>query len=223
LLLLAGGYALLEVALWTTHTYQLVFGLLTVAYVIGAVILRQSSADELGISRRRVRHGWWALIAALTIAAMMVALSIRFGTLHAVSRDRAVFAGALLYLVWSLEQEFMLQGFIFLGIRRLAGKRWAVLGTAVLFALAHLPNPILMAATLLGGLFFTLLFARYRNLVVVGLVHAIFGLTLFVTAPDSLNRHMRVGRGYTEWNVGIAPARPPIPMGPPPASFVRGK
>src|SRR5271165_4719328 len=82
LLLLAGGYTLLELALWTTRTYQLVFGLLTVAYVIGAVIVRRSSADELGISGRRVRRGWWALVAALTLAAAMVLLSLRFGTMR---------------------------------------------------------------------------------------------------------------------------------------------
>ncbi len=218
-----GGYALLEVALWTSRPYQILFGLLTVAYIIGGVIVRQSSADELGISARRVRRGWWALIAALSIAAVMVVLSLRMGTLHSITRDPAVLTGALLYLVWSLEQEFMLQGFFFIGIKRLTGKGWAILGSAVLFALAHLPNPILMVATLLGGLFFTTLFARYRNLVMVGLVHAILGLTLFITAPDSLNRHMRVGRGYGEWNVGIAPAQPPIPMGPSRTSLLPGK
>jgi membrane protease YdiL (CAAX protease family) len=219
---LVGGFVLLEVSLWTSRPYRIAFGLLTLAYFVVGVILRRHSAEELGLSRRGIKRGWWALVVALAIAAAMMLVSWNLGMLHGIPRGKAVFAGVALYLIWSLEQEFMLQGFFFLGVRRLAGERWAIVGSALVFAVAHLPNPVLMAATLLGGAVFTAIFARCRNLVAVGVVHAIMGLTLASTAPDSVNHDMHVGRGYHEWNVGIAPARPPIPVGLPRASLVRG-
>jgi hypothetical protein len=38
-------------------------------------------------------------------------------------------------------------------------------------------------------------FARYRNLWTVGMVHALLELAIAFTAPDSINHHMRDGLG----------------------------
>ena len=67
---------------------------------------------------------------------------------------------------------------------------------ATLFSAAHLPSPILTTFTLVGGLFFCEMFRRYRSIYPIGIVHAVLGLTIAVTMPDSLLHNMRVGIGY---------------------------
>lgn len=216
------GFLLLEGALWTPRPFQTALGFVTLAYVVLSVVRRRHSAEEVGFSRRSLLRGWWTLPAALSLSGFMILVAWWAGTLHVVTHGRAMVAGSVLYLVWALEQEFMLQGFFYLGLKRLAGERWAIVSAAFLFAFAHLPNPVLTVATLLGGLFFTAIFAQYRNLLVVAFLHAILGITLAMTAPDSVNHHMRVGLGYLRYHVGIVPERPPIPVEPRRASLVGG-
>ena len=56
--------------------------------------------------------------------------------------------------------------------------------------------PVLMAITLPLGWCATQLYRRTRNLYVLGIVHAMFGLLLFLVVPDSISRHLRVGPGW---------------------------
>jgi membrane protease YdiL (CAAX protease family) len=103
------------------------------------------------------------------------------------------------YFVWAMIQQFILQSFFFTRCEELFGSSAAVWVTATLFAAAHLPSPILTTFTLVGGLFFCEMFRRYRSIYPIGIVHAVLGLTIAVTMPDSLLHHMRVGIGYLRY------------------------
>jgi membrane protease YdiL (CAAX protease family) len=81
-------------------------------------------------------------------------------------------------------------------LRLLPSPKLAALVTAVIFAVAHQPNPILVPVTLLWGLAACLLFLRYHNLYTLALAHAILGVTLTITVPGPVNHNMRVGLGY---------------------------
>jgi len=103
------------------------------------------------------------------------------------------------YFIWALVQEFILQSFFFTRCEELFGSSAAVWVAATLFALAHLPSPILTTFTLIGGLFFCEMFRRYRSIYPIGFVHAALGLTIALTMPDSILHHMRVGIGYLKY------------------------
>jgi membrane protease YdiL (CAAX protease family) len=103
------------------------------------------------------------------------------------------------YVVWALIQEFIVQSFFFTRCEELFGGEAAVWVVATLFASAHLPSPILTTFTLIAGLFFCEMFRRYRSIYPIGIVHAVLGLTIAVTVPDSLLHHMRVGIGYLRY------------------------
>jgi len=103
------------------------------------------------------------------------------------------------YVIWAMLQEFLLQSFFFNRCEELYGSQAAVWMTSTLFAAAHLPNPVLTAAALIGSLFFCEMFRRYRNIYALGIVHAMLGLTIALTMPDSLLHHMRVGIGYLRY------------------------
>jgi membrane protease YdiL (CAAX protease family) len=68
--------------------------------------------------------------------------------------------------------------------------------TAGLFAVAHLPNPVLTLITLVFGLASCFFFLHYRNLVPLAIAHAILGIAIAVTIPNAINHNMRVGIGY---------------------------
>src|SRR5271157_3344157 len=103
------------------------------------------------------------------------------------------------YLIWALIQEFILQSFFFNRFEELYGGSVAVWMASALFAAAHLPSPVLTTATLIGALFFCEMFRRYRSIYFLGIIHAMLGLTIFLTTPDSLLHHMRVGIGYLRY------------------------
>jgi membrane protease YdiL (CAAX protease family) len=98
-------------------------------------------------------------------------------------------------------QQFILQIYVLLRLLRLGMNRTpAVVLAAILFAAAHIPNPILIALTLIWGAISCLLFLRYRNLYTLALAHGILGMCLAVTVPNHINHHMRVGLGYLEYH-----------------------
>ena len=99
-------------------------------------------------------------------------------------------------MFWSLAQEFILQSVFFLRFEALIGPRRAVVATATLFAVAHLPSPLLTLLSMIGGILFCELFRRYRNLYPIGLIHGALGLTIAASFPDKWMHHMRVGVGY---------------------------
>jgi membrane protease YdiL (CAAX protease family) len=79
------------------------------------------------------------------------------------------------------------------------GPRSAAFAAAFLFALAHLPNPVLAPLTLVWGFASCLVFLRYRNLYPLAIAHAIFGITIAITIPSPIVRNMRVGLGYLRY------------------------
>jgi membrane protease YdiL (CAAX protease family) len=65
-----------------------------------------------------------------------------------------------------------------------------------MFGAAHIPNLILMIATLVAGFVFAEVFARHRNIWPLALAQAVGGFLLAAVAPDALIHHMRIGPGY---------------------------
>jgi hypothetical protein len=98
-------------------------------------------------------------------------------------------------------QQFLLQSYFLSRLMRmLPGKIAPIIFATSIFALAHLPNPILTPVTLVWGAISCILFLRYRNIYTLGLAHGIMGLCLAVTVPNSHLHHMRVGLGYLRYH-----------------------
>jgi membrane protease YdiL (CAAX protease family) len=77
----------------------------------------------------------------------------------------------------------------------------------LLFAIAHIPNPVLTVATFIWGFCCCLLFLRYRNVYTIGIAHGILGICFAITVPDRFHHHMRVGLGYLHYHQRLS-ARP---------------
>jgi membrane protease YdiL (CAAX protease family) len=99
--------------------------------------------------------------------------------------------------MWGLIQQYVLQGFI----NRRAQVLWgrgarSVLLVAFVFALLHLPNPLLSVATFIGGAIWAVVYQRAPNLPALALSHALMSLLLASSFPASAINSLRVGIRY---------------------------
>ena len=196
LLQVAAAFGLLEAALWSTGFMQVFWGLALLAFAGIALAATESNARDLGLLPAGTRRALWIIPTALAIGGSILFLGGMAGTLHRLGGHNGAWWRALLYALWSVVQQFLLQSFIFTRLEAVLERRTAVLASALLFAVAHLPNPALVPLTLLAGLVLTELFWRYRNIYVLGVAHAIMGLCIAAAFPDQLTHAMHVGIAY---------------------------
>lgn len=201
------GYSLIEAALWTAGDLRSAWSMAAVVWIIGLIVYRGQSLRELGLGWTGSLHSLWVIPAAALISGALLFGAHLAGTLHPYVVDRSFFAAALGYLFWALQQEFMLQSFFFNRLERALGSGKAVWAAAGLFALAHVPNPVLVPATLVGGLVFCNLFRRYRNIYALVVAQTILGICLAAAVPNTVHHHMRVGIGYLTFQGSGAPTR----------------
>jgi membrane protease YdiL (CAAX protease family) len=194
-------YLFVELALWAqTRGLRNRWALLAAIAVALSVLLDRLSRTRLGFRLPTARAA--SLIFGVSTAAVLLMVVLRKlagGEIPANPSWSPDLRSALGYLIWALLQEFILQSFFFTRFEDLYGASASVWITSSLFALAHLPSPILTIATLIGALFFCEMFRRYRSLYPLAMVHAVLGLTLAFVVPDSLLHHMRVGIGYLRY------------------------
>ena len=193
------GYGLLQAALWSEGEWRWVWAAAVVLWIVGVIAYHRSSLRELGLGGTGFVRSLWAVGVAAAAGAAMLFAGHLAGTLHPYPLHRRLWAVAAGYLFWTLQQQFMLQSFFFLRLEQWLGGRKAVWAAAGLFGLAHVPNPVLVPATLAAGLAFCELFLRYRNIYTLAIAQAILGMCLAAAVPDALHHHMHVGIGYLGW------------------------
>jgi len=194
LLEICAVFGLILAAVWTPlGRLNSLFVYTASACVLVFVARGRWDASQMGLTRPGSGTAQIILVGALLCAVVaVIGIPLRaVGPGHHVPWPQA--AG---YAVWSVVQEFILQSVFFVRFEALLGSRRAVFASAAVYALAHLPNPILTGLSLLGGIVFCELFRRWRNLYPIGLIHGALGLTIAASLPDKWMHHMRVGIGY---------------------------
>jgi len=131
-----------------------------------------------------VAYGLWARDSAARLASPHVWL---------------MFAG---YLVWCSFQQFLTQSYFHRRLMRvMKSPHLRALAIGLLFAGAHIPNPILMAATFAGGVVFAEIFTRHPNIWPLAFVQAVAGILIGALSPDWIIHGMRVGPGYLFFHI----------------------
>lgn len=193
----------IEGALWTHGRTQVYWFVTAFAALILCLVVSRPKIKDLGIGTDGLLRASLSIPVALLLSATILAASWMLGTLGGLHGDRPVSWHAILYTIWAFEQQFILNAFFYNRLEALLGNNsGAVLVTALLFSVVHLPNPVLVPATFLGGIFFVSIYRRWRNIYPLAIAHAMLGLTLAMTFPSPWIRHMRVGIGYFRFDLG---------------------
>jgi hypothetical protein len=198
---LAVGYLLIMATIWSANPTQRVLYWLAFAWIVATTWARREGWTALGMGSKGLLPSLWIVAVALILSAAAIFIAQRTHTLHRLHGPRSLPLHGSGYIVWSLMQQFILQSYFLLRLLRLLpGKVAPVIAAASIFALAHLPNPILTPITLVWGAISCILFLRYRNIYALGLAHGIMGLCVAITVPNALHHHMRVGLGYLRYH-----------------------
>lgn len=155
--------------------------LLAVAAItfVFALSLLFGAAPALPGSRLLVR-GWSVALLSIAIASS-VSLLLGDGITHF---DLPTSAEGARYLAWATAQQFLICVIVAGRIEILCrNRRAAILGAAVLFALLHAPNAMLMQLTFVGGLIWTWNWQRHRALPANIVAHALCGILLTLSLP----------------------------------------
>jgi membrane protease YdiL (CAAX protease family) len=194
---IAVAYGLILAVVWTPRPWQRLLWAAAAAAVVVILCISFEGAKAMGLRAANFGRSLWIAGAALALAGAAVLVAAKLGTMHLPEGPAAFVETYCAYAVWSGVQQFLLQGFFLLRLLRVISKAGAAaLTAAVLFAAAHLPNPVLAPITLLWGFAACLLFLRYRNLYPLMIAHAILGITIAMTIPGPVDHNMRVGLGY---------------------------
>jgi hypothetical protein len=198
------GYATIVGVIWTPEHLQRILSPIPLIVTMLVVLSRRPTRDDLGVGIRGLARSFWILPAAVALAALSVFATAKLGTLHPLYKaDAAHITG---YVLWTIYQQFLLQDYFLARLLRLvSSETTAVTLAGTLLALAHLPNLVLTAATLVWGIVSCTLFRRYRNLWALGLTQGLLGLCFAVCIPDALHHHLRVGLGYLRYGMPPAP------------------
>ncbi|HKA14582.1 MAG TPA: CPBP family intramembrane glutamic endopeptidase [Myxococcota bacterium] len=153
------------------------------ALALGAVYLAVSVARA---GRTLASYGITSanLGASATWSSCVVAVVLSAGVVVAAPTHRPVpldfWLLLAVYPVWGFAQQFLFQGLFHANLLRLGvPASWSIGATTLLFALAHHPGSRLMYLSAAGGLVFSVLFARFRNVVPVGIAHGLCGAIVY--------------------------------------------
>jgi hypothetical protein len=197
LLELALGYGLILLVLWTPRPWQRPLYVLATLVIAAIFCIGYTTAKSMGLRTENFFRSLWIVGIALLISAASIGLAINFQTLHPVHGPTAFLKRYWGYALWSFVQQLLLQDFFLRRLRLLLPSAGlAVLAAAAIFSIAHIPSPVLTLVTFFMGLAACLLFLRYRNLYPLAMAHAILGITIAITLPNSIIHNMRVGLGY---------------------------
>jgi membrane protease YdiL (CAAX protease family) len=189
-------FALLEAVLWTPRSLFHSFLIVSLVVSVTWFALRGHSREELGLVWPSRRGMAWILAVGCAMAAAIPAVARLIGQAIPANPDWPKFQNLWPYVIWAFAQQFLLLSFFYVRTEALVGTRSAMWASTILFTLAHLPNVPLTAMTLVGALFFTEMFRRYRSIYPLGIVHALLGIAIAYSFPNSLMHHMRVGLSF---------------------------
>ena len=164
-----------------------------------ALALMISSHRAYGESARDVGFRWDNFVAAVkllllpTVAAIVIVVLV---SRNLSPRDPGRWR-FLLVPLWALFQQYALQGYINRRAQIIFGTGWtSAIVVGLLFAVIHLPNPVLFALTLAGGTIWAFIYQRTPNLFALALSHAVVSVTVALLFPPEWINSLRVGFKY---------------------------
>jgi Type II CAAX prenyl endopeptidase Rce1-like len=193
-----GVYAGILLYIWQWQYSHPYLWIPLLAIVLLSQVLRHETPRAMGLTGSQFRHSM------TLVFPLLVAVVIAAGVYSFWAQDRLLvlfhprawlsFTG---YLAWCSFQQYLTQSYFHRRLMSVMRKpRLRSLAIAIMFGGAHIPNPILMVATFVGGFVFAEIFFRHPNIWPLAFLQAVAGFLMGVLSPPALIHNMRVGPGY---------------------------
>lgn len=151
--------------------------------------------DSLGLSIQafgRALERWW-------IVWLLLIPTVCWLGWYRLSIPGAVWHGVL-YFFWCILQQLAYQKMIFDRLREgLGPTRKARFLSGALFAVVHVPNPVLVPATFFWGTLSSYLFERTPSVLALGCAQFLLSSLLYLISPLVWNHGFRVGPDYFDF------------------------
>jgi membrane protease YdiL (CAAX protease family) len=139
-------------------------------------------------------------IAVAVASCILLAIGAALDTWHFPTFGQSLLVAPWM-IMWGTAQQYGLVCIIYQRLLEALQGPWAAtFGATFLFALFHLPNPLLVAVTLVAGAVSCTLYRRAPNVLVLGIAHAAISFVVASSLPASLTHRMHVGPGYFEFS-----------------------
>ncbi len=101
------------------------------------------------------------------------------------------------YLPNALWQQVLVNGYFLPRLEEgFQNEKKAILALGLLFGLVHIPNPVLMPITMVGGMASAYFFKRTKNIYVLIVAHSILAVSAMYFLPEAWHHHLMIGPGY---------------------------
>lgn len=191
-------YVCILLYIWRWHRPHPLVWIPILAFMIATHVLRRESLRELGLTFHAIRASARIILplaAVIYCAVILWALAAHRLTLPWPREAALKSAGT--YVVWCCFQQYLMQSYFY---RRLftvlRSPHLAAIAAALMFSGAHVPNLVLMLATLAGGFILSEVFGRHANIWPLAIGQAAGGMLIAAVFPASFIHQMRVGPGY---------------------------
>lgn len=191
-------YTCILLYIWRWHRPHPLAWIPILAFIILTHVLRHDTLRQMGLTASQLGASARVI---LPLAAVIYGATVAWAlSAHRLALPWPRGAGEArvgVYVIWCCFQQYLMQSYFY---RRLTvvirSPHWSAVVVALMFGGAHVPNLVLMVATVIGGFILSEVFARHPNIWPLALVQALGGLLIAAVFPASLIHQMRVGPGY---------------------------
>ncbi len=175
----------LQFCYWKVYLCALASFLCLLVFV-SSFLVHEDTLKELGIRVDNLsRSSKETSIVTFFGVALIVSIFLFYRDTYKPHDPGRLLAGFAGYFFWGTVQQFILNSFLYLRLRKLVENNLAaIICAAVIFSLIHAPNTGLMLFSGFGGLLCCYLFSRNRNIFPLGVMQGTLAmLTLWLLVP----------------------------------------